>query len=66
MYQEKSYGQLTLPPMNIITDNLNLDSEDIIYNDVDIRKQGRDYRYLLGYMSQQQGLYGNFTLNRFL
>ena len=31
-----------------------------------IKKLGKDYRAVLGYMPQQQGLYDDFTLNRFL
>ena len=30
------------------------------------KKLGKDYRAVLGYMPQQQGLYDDFTLNRFL
>ena len=50
-------GKSTL--MNIITDNLNSDSGKVLYN-------GKGYRSVLGYMPQQQGLYDDFTLNRFL
>lgn len=57
-------GKSTL--MNIITDNLNSDSGKVLYNDEDIKKLGKDYRTVLGYMPQQQGLYDDFTLNRFL
>lgn len=52
--------------MNIITDNLNSDSGKVLYNDEDIKKLGKNYRTVLGYMPQQQGLYDDFTLNRFL
>lgn len=57
-------GKSTL--MNIITDNLNADSGEILYNDVNIKKLGKDFRSVLGYMPQQQGLYDDFTANRFL
>ena len=57
-------GKSTL--MNIITDNLNADSGEVIYNGENIKKLGKDFRAVLGYMPQQQGLYDDFTLNRFL
>lgn len=57
-------GKSTL--MNIITDNLNSDSGEVLYEGEDIKKLGKDYRTVLGYMPQQQGLYDDFTLNRFL
>ena len=57
-------GKSTL--MNIITDNLNADNGEILYDGEDIKKLGKDYRTVLGYMPQQQGLYDDFTLNRFL
>ena len=56
-------GKSTL--MNIITDNLNSDSGKVLYNDEDIKKLGKNYRTVMGYMPQQQGLYDDFTLNRF-
>lgn len=57
-------GKSTL--MNIITDNLSADSGKIYYNGTNIKKLGKKYRTELGYMPQQQGLYDNFTANRFL
>lgn len=57
-------GKSTL--MNIITDNLNADCGEVLYNGENIKKLGKNYRSLLGYMPQQQGLYDDFTLNRFL
>ena len=57
-------GKSTL--MNIITDNLNSDSGEVLYEGENIKKLGKNYRSLLGYMPQQQGLYDDFTLNRFL
>lgn len=52
--------------MNIITDNLKADSGAVLYNGEIAHKLGREYRSILGYMPQQQGLYDDFTLNRFL
>lgn len=57
-------GKSTL--MNIITDNLNADGGEVVYGCENIKKLGKDYRAVLGYMPQQQGLYDDFTLNRFL
>lgn len=57
-------GKSTL--MNIITDNLNADGGEVVYGGENIKKLGKDYRGVLGYMPQQQGLYDDFTLNRFL
>jgi ABC-2 type transport system ATP-binding protein len=57
-------GKSTL--MNIITDNLNADCGEVVYGGENIKKLGKDYRAVLGYMPQQQGLYDDFTLNRFL
>lgn len=57
-------GKSTL--MNIITDNLKADIGGIFYNGEDVQKLGKDFRSVLGYMPQQQGLYDDFTLNRFL
>lgn len=57
-------GKSTL--MNIITDNLNADNGQVLYNGESIKKLGKSYRSVLGYMPQQQSLYDDFTLNRFL
>lgn len=57
-------GKSTL--MNIITDNLCEDSGEVLFDGVNIKKLGKDYRDVLGYMPQQQSLYDDFTLNRFL
>lgn len=57
-------GKSTL--MNIITDNLNADSGQVLFDNTDIKELGSGYRAILGYMPQQQGLYDDFTLNRFL
>lgn len=57
-------GKSTL--MKIMTDNLKADSGEIFLDDVPVKKMGADYRKLLGYMPQQQGVYENFTARRFL
>ena len=57
-------GKSTL--MKIITDNLNSDKGEVLYDGENIKKLGKNYRSVLGYMPQQQGLYDDFTLNRFL
>ena len=57
-------GKSTL--MNIITVNLKADSGKILYNRKDIVGLGKSYRSVLGYMPQQQGLYDDFTLSRFM
>lgn len=57
-------GKSTL--MNIITDNISADSGEVIFDGENIQKLGKNYRSILGYMPQQQGLYDDFTLNRFL
>ena len=57
-------GKSTL--MNIITDNIAPDCGSITYDGKDIFKMGKDFRSSLGYMPQQQGLYDEFTANRFL
>ena len=38
----------------------------MFYGGKNIKKLGKDSRAVLGYMPQQQGLYDDFTLNRFL
>lgn len=57
-------GKSTL--MNIITDNLNADNGEVMFDGKNIKVLGKDYRAELGYMPQQQGLYDDFTANRFL
>ena len=52
--------------MNILTANLKADSGEIIWNGTDIRKAGKGYRSILGYMPQQQSLYDDFTGDEFL
>lgn len=57
-------GKSTL--MNIITDNLKPDTGEVIYNGKSITQLGKEYRDILGYMPQQQGIYDDFTGVRFL
>lgn len=57
-------GKSTL--MNLLTDNLTATSGDIMFEGVDIKSLGKEYRKMLGYMPQQQSLYPGFTLERFL
>ena len=57
-------GKSTL--MNMITDNLKADEGEILLDGREIHSLGADYRGLLGYMPQQQGLYDDFTGERFL
>ena len=57
-------GKSTL--MNIITDNLQPDKGEVLWDGVPVRKMGAAYRSMLGYAPQQQGLYEAFTGRRFL
>ena len=52
--------------MKIVTENLSADKGRILVDGVPSDKMGADYRALLGYMPQQQGLYPHFTARRFL
>lgn len=57
-------GKSTL--MNMITDQFKPSEGDITYNGQPISKLGKQYRDILGYMPQQQGIYNDFTGRRFL
>jgi ABC-type multidrug transport system ATPase subunit len=57
-------GKSTL--MKIVTDNLNATSGEALWNGESTLKLGASFRELIGYMPQQQGIYENFTLRRFL
>lgn len=57
-------GKSTL--MNIITDNLKPTSGSVRFDGVETSTMGADFRKILGFMPQQQGIYPNFTLERFL
>ena len=47
-------GKSTL--MNIITDILKPDTGEVNYNGKSITQLGKEYRDILGYMTQQQGI----------
>ncbi|MCL2248845.1 MAG: ATP-binding cassette domain-containing protein [Oscillospiraceae bacterium] len=51
-------GKSTL--MNILTLGLSPDSGEVSWQGRSIEKAGRDYRAILGYMPQQQGIYDGF------
>ncbi len=57
-------GKSTL--MNIITDNLKPTSGDVEFDGESTEKMGAEFRKILGFMPQQQGIYPSFTLERFL
>lgn len=57
-------GKSTL--MNILTGNLQPDEGEILVDGQSVKEMGKDYRAILGYMPQQQGLYDNFTAMEFL
>jgi len=57
-------GKSTL--MNILTDNLKADNGLIMFNNNDVLKLGMEYRNILGYMPQHEGMYRNFTVGRFM
>lgn len=52
--------------MNIITDNLTPDDGEVLWDGKSIFKKNRDYRKILGYAPQQQGLYDTFSGRKFL
>lgn len=52
--------------MKILTENLAADGGRVLVNGVPSNEMGAEYRALLGYMPQQQGLYPHFTARRFL
>lgn len=52
--------------MKILTENLTADQGQILVDGTPSGKLGAEYRSLLGYMPQQQGLYPHFTVRRFL
>ncbi len=57
-------GKSTL--MNMIVGNEMPTEGKILYEGQEIRRLGGKYRNILGYMPQQQQLYDNFTIGRFL
>lgn len=52
--------------MNLITDNLKRDGGSITFDGTEIQEMGVNYRRLIGYMTQQQGLYEGMTAENFL
>ncbi len=57
-------GKSTL--MNMITDNLKPDAGSVLLDGQPIGRLGKEYRGLLGYMPQQQGIYEEFSGEMFL
>ena len=57
-------GKSTL--INLLTGNLKPSNGYILYNGKNISELNEDYRAILGYMPQQQGLYEQFNAYRFL
>ena len=52
--------------MKIMAGIMHADKGEVLWNGEDIHKLGIEYRRILGYMPQQQGLYPGFTGRRFL
>ncbi len=52
--------------MNLITDNLTPTRGCVLYDEKSISELGKEYRKQLGYMPQQQNIYPDLTLRRFL
>ncbi len=61
---ENGAGKSTL--LNILTDNIPRTAGEILYDGTEIIKLGKQYRKKLGYMPQEQGLYGQLTGKAFL
>lgn len=57
-------GKSTL--MNLLTDSVSRTSGSILYNGEEILNMGARFREKIGYMPQQQGMYDQFTGERFL
>ena len=57
-------GKSTL--INLLTDNVKRETGEILWNDKEILKLGKEYRSILGYMPQEQGYYEDFTAGAFL
>lgn len=52
--------------MNILVDAIERTGGEILYDGKDTISMGKDYRNLIGYMPQQQGIYDSFTVSEFL
>lgn len=57
-------GKSTL--MNLISDNIKRDGGVITFDGKEILEMGRDFRSVLGYMPQQQGIYERMTAMSFV
>ncbi len=57
-------GKSTL--IHLITDNLKRETGKILFDGVDIKRLGKKYRSMVGYMPQQQGYYEGLTAMEFL
>lgn len=57
-------GKSTL--MKVLTQTIDSDGGMVSYQGKDIRTLGSNYRKLIGYMPQNQGVYDDFTARRFL
>lgn len=57
-------GKSTL--FGMITDTIRRQSGEILWNDTDILKRGRNFRKKLGYMPQSQGYYPEMSAREFL
>ena len=57
-------GKSTL--MHLITDNVSRTAGEILLDGTDVLKLGDDFRAILGFMPQQQGLYEGLTCESFL
>ena len=57
-------GKSTL--INLLTDNVKRETGEILWNDKEILKLGKEYRSILGYMPQEKGYYEDFTAGAFL
>ncbi len=52
--------------MKLITGVLEASGGEILLDNISTKSMGKEYRNILGYMPQQQGLYESFTAYRFL
>lgn len=57
-------GKSTL--MNILVDGIERTEGEVLYNGQEIEKLGKEYRNIIGYVPQQQGIYTNFSAEDFL
>ena len=57
-------GKSTL--MNLLTLNLRQEAGEILWEGKEIAALGKEYRSIIGYAPQQQGLYDGFSGRRFL